>query len=160
MKELEKYYRENFDTLCKRMGRACDSATDGEDVVQDAFERAIKYYASYNPHADFERWFSIILSNCLKAHKSRTRMGAVSKPIEEHYDDLEPVVPDDIRSITKVEIRNLIDNSSEPRKEILRLTFDFGYKPSEITCLVKGLTKSQIKRTLELFRKEVLEIYK
>lgn len=160
MTELETYYRANYDQLVKRMARACGSPMDGEDVVHDAFERALKYYESFIQGQDFERWFSVILSNCFKRHQSNARLGGASKPIEECIEELEPIVPDDIRGITKEEVKALALSKSGQQREVLRLTLDFGYKPSEIVTLVKDVTLRQIEHHLYSFKKEVVERYK
>lgn len=157
MDEIELYYRANYDQLVKRMTWATGSPMDAEDVVQDAFEKALKYYKSKNQ--DFERWFSVILSNCFKTHKSKERLGGTSKPIEEHEDEIEPVYHTAIEEITRQEIRDLANSKPEKQREVLRLTFDFGYKPSEIVTLIPDVTLRQVSYHLETFRKEVKEKY-
>lgn len=160
MTKLEQYYRENFDTLVKRLGRIQGGVMAAEDVVHNAFERAIKYYESFNEESDFERWFSIILSNALKRHQNDVRNQGVTKSIEESEDEIEPIIPDDIRPILKDEVKRLAQDKTGTRKEVLRLTFEFGYKPSEIVTIVEDVTYRQVTRYLADFRQEVMEIYK
>lgn len=155
--ELEVYYRANYDQLVKRLGRAVGSVMDGEDIVHDAFERALRFRES---GSNLERWFSVILSNCLKNHQARARLGGASKPIEECMEELDPVIPDDIRGITKDEIKILYKCKPEQQREMLRLTLEFGYKPSEVVTLMKDVTLRQVNNCVYAFKKEVVERYK
>ena len=159
MTEIETFYRNQYGQLVKRMTWVTGSSHDAEDIVHDAFERAMKYYDSFEQGKDFERWFSIILSNCFKRHQNLARLGGTSKPFEECEDELEPVFPTAYNEILRQEIRDLANGKPEQQKEVLRLTLDFGYKPSEIVLLLGGITKNQVKWHLEAFRKEVKEIY-
>lgn len=160
MTEIETYYRANYDLLVKRLSRIVGGVMAAEDVVQNAFENACKYYAARGEVYNFERWFSIILANCLKRHHADVRNQGVTKSIEESEDEIEPIIADDVRPILKEEIKRLAQGKTGTRKEVLRLTFEFGYKPSEIVTIVEDVTIHRVKHYLKEFRKEVLEIYK
>ena len=40
-----------------------------EDIVQEAYERAIRYRRSYNG-AEFDKWLNTILNNCLRDNRN------------------------------------------------------------------------------------------
>lgn len=156
MTEIETFYRSQYGQLVKRMTWVTGSHHDAEDIVHDAFEKAMKYINSCN--SDFERWFNVILSNCFKDHQNRARLAGTSKPLEECEDEIEPVFPTAYNEMLRQEIRDLANGKPEKQREVLRLTFDFGYKPSEIVILT-DLTLRQVNEHLYQFRKEVKEIY-
>ena len=63
---IEQHYRENFDRLSKQWGRRFDNPTIGQDVVQEAYLRAIKYFHTYDQSQKFDNWFGRILHNAYK----------------------------------------------------------------------------------------------
>lgn len=156
--ELAEFYSANFDKLVKQASNRCGNFHDGEDIVQTAFERAVKY--AHSCDGDVGRWFSGILRNCLKAHLNMVRLGPVTKPLEEHFDDIEPVIPDDIRNYVKFEVSEMVRAESEPRKTVLRLHLDFGLTNGEIVELVGGMTYRKVNNIIQAFRQRVLKRYK
>ena len=156
--DIQTFYAVNFDKLVKRINSRCGNYHDAEDIVQTAFERALKYVESCD--TDLERWFSVILSNVLKKHQAVIRLGPVTKPLEEHLEDIEPIIPDDIRPIIKREVRLMVDDEPEPNKTVLRLHLDFSYTNGEIQKLVEGLTYRSINGIINNFRVKVVKRYK
>lgn len=154
---LNEYYADNFDRLVKRTSQRCGNFHDAEDIVQTAFERAWKYIRSCN--GDIERWFSGILNNVFKDYQSVIRLGPVTRPLEEHLEDIEPIIPDDIRPIIKREVRQMVELESEPTKTIMKLHLDFGYTQGEINSIVQGLTVVKINSIIKNFRLKVLKRY-
>lgn len=73
MTVVEEYYAENFDTLVKRYTNRAGGIQNAEDVVQEAFARAIHYLPTFNGKKPFENWFSRILQNSLREFKVAER---------------------------------------------------------------------------------------
>ena len=63
---IETHYRANFDRLSKQWGRRFDNPTVGQDVVQEAYLRAIKYLHTYDVSQKFDNWFGRVLHNSYK----------------------------------------------------------------------------------------------
>jgi|SRR6201986_4107382 len=155
--EIQNFYSENYDQLVKRMGSRCGNPSDAEDIVQTAFERAIKYRNSCNGY--MEGWFSTILSNVLRDYQNTIRLGPVTKPIEESQDDLEPIIWDGVGELTKKEVRALVDEENILVRSVLRLHLDFGMNCREITENLHGMTYRQANNMINNFRMKVLKRY-
>jgi len=155
--DIQTFYAVSFDKLVKRVNSRCGNFHDAEDIVQTAFERALKYVRACN--GDIEKWFSGILNNVLRDYQAVIKLGPVTKPLEEHLDDLEPIIPDDIRPIIKQEVKLMVDSEPEPNRTILRLHLDFGFTNGEIKNLTNGLTYGQIHGTIQNFRRKVIKRY-
>lgn len=71
--QLEEYYAENFDTLVKRYANRSGSVQNAEDVVQEAFARALKYLPTFDGKKPLENWFSRILQNSFREFRIAER---------------------------------------------------------------------------------------
>jgi len=78
---IEKHYVTNRQKLCKRMSFRAGSPQSGEDIVQTAYERAIRYRRTCDP-LRFDQWFSMLLNNALRDFK-RAEMGHASWDAED-----------------------------------------------------------------------------
>lgn len=157
MEEINKYYRENYTLLVKRMNSRMGNMQDAEDVVQDAFVRACKYYKSCN--VDFDRWFKVILGNCAKAKQSENRLGGLTTNIDDAVKELPAVLPNHISALARVEVQKIINSQeSGDVKETIRLNIMFGYTPAEIAFLV-NVKHQKVKNILKKFNKEMKEAY-
>ena len=59
---IEEFYKENFDKLVVQLSRRAGSLENAEDIVQEAFLRALTYKDAYNPKLNqFSTWFNGIL---------------------------------------------------------------------------------------------------
>lgn len=151
---INNYYKENYDLLVKRIAKRVGNSEDAEDVVQEAFARALQYYASFKPEKSFEKWFSVILSNCYKKLVSERYGGPVTKPFEEFLDELKSVDDRQRREVSPAQMDYLMAGRSEKDKEIIRLGFTFGYTPSEIKFLT-GFHVVYIYRTIAAFNRRI-----
>ena len=159
MNELvNNYYRENYDALVKKVKNRAGSPENAEDVVQEAFTRALKYFDSYLPHLQFERWFGVILSNTLKTYQNECRMAGLTKNIDDALDELEPVVPDHIKDHFRNHMDKLSNSKGSYNKEIIRLHILFGYTSKEISELL-GISNGAVRNSISAFTKEVVGIY-
>lgn len=158
--EINKYYRENYDLLVKRMKNKLSSQQDAEDVVQEAFTRALQYYESFNPRVSpLDVWFNRILTNCFKRFSTERRLGGLTKNLEDSLDQIEPTLENFISKMTSREVIKLILLKPDDQKEILSLNITFGYKPEEISILT-GKSSGYIKKSLNKFLNEMKEVYK
>ena len=76
---IEQFYKENYNILVKRIQARRMQECDAEDVVQEAFVRALKYADSFNP--DFHEigaWFNTILNNSFKEYRHDNYTGDYS----------------------------------------------------------------------------------
>lgn len=157
---IQLYYQENYKPLVKKMYSRFGSVEDAEDIVQEAFSRAIKYYPSFDPEKckQFENWFNSILKNVAKKFMNDKKLGGLSKPLDDATDEIEPVIVDYLRSVTSKELYKFIKDRSEEDRHILRLNIIYGYTPSEIEILTP-YTNRKIRDTLYKFSVDMQELY-
>lgn len=152
--ELEKYFEKEYNKLVQKVSRRAGSPENAEDVVQESFFRACKYWASYNPERQkLGAWFNTILSNACKDKVRDERMLGMSVELEEsHIDPVE--MEEEVYAQQKV--MALWEDKNDVHKEVLRLYYECGYKPveiKEVLDLELGTTKQIIWR----FKQEVKE---
>jgi RNA polymerase sigma factor (sigma-70 family) len=126
---------------------------DAEDVLHDAYERALKYASSFNGEG-FGAWFSTILNNSLKEHKNASKGHYVSlDDIEEegipcpHYSD---------RMLK--EVYQLIKAKTPAQQEILFLYMKNNYTAVDVSRIT-NYTYSNCHQTIRRFREEIKERY-
>lgn len=79
---IEQFYIDNHETYIKRIYRQAGGLANAEDVVQEAFLRALQYSDSYTVRedSDMEKWFNSILRRALVDFKRiETKQGMTSQ---------------------------------------------------------------------------------
>lgn len=155
--ELERYYSENFNKLCKVYARRAGSPEAGEDIVQEGFAIALQYLNSYNPkYNNFKAWMDRVLMTAFRSYRNSERMQGATTELDE-----ELIEQDELRLIDSrllVEIQALIDKKSKGVAEVLELFFIKGYTPEDIREIT-GLKRKAIYQNLFRFREEVKSLY-
>jgi RNA polymerase sigma factor (sigma-70 family) len=72
-KMFDEHYRINFETLVKKIRSFAGSHHAAEDVVQEAYTRAIRSYDDERV-LEFNPWFNTILANSLKDNYANRRV--------------------------------------------------------------------------------------
>lgn len=152
---IEKHFKENREKLVKRMTFRCGVREDAEDIVQEAYYRALRYIRSCQDD-NFEKWLSTILNNCLREQKN-IQMGHSADVFEEeeaegtqcpHYSD----------HIMR-EVFKLIDTKSDVQREVLNLYFRQEYSAIDISRLT-NYSYAQCHQIILRFRNELKQLYK
>lgn len=152
---IEAHYKDNYNKLCKIYRFRCNDETACEDVVQEAYVRAIKYFDNYDPTKDFAAWFYRIIGNAFNDWR-RAERGVILEEFEEQHEEGIPCSSYNEKVIR--EINRLIDNKEEGQKEILSLYFRKGYGPTDIAAITSH-TRVAVYKTIERFKKELKELY-
>lgn len=152
--ELAKYFEESYGSLVKKVSRRAGTPENAEDVVQEAFFRACKYWSSYDPKTKLGSWFGTILNNACKDLVRENRMMGTTVELED--DQLDPVSIPDHEYRTDERIMNLIRSKKQPEQEVLRLYYEEGYKPIEIKEIL-DMRHGAVRDIIWLFGKEVKE---
>ena len=141
--------------MSRRLGGDYHTA---EDVVQEAFTRAVKFLPSYDPDVGpFHSWFNVILYNSLNDVRNSNRV--VSEPLKEE------IVVTDIFNTNKFQnedFRKYLSSTisgvpNKKHREILRLFYIIGYSSKEIPNLVADTTQSNVTTIVQRFRKQLEE---
>lgn len=152
-KVIEDYYKSKRDELINRVNRRVGSRELAEDIVQEAFTRALKYYDGFNPNLhEFGAWFSGILDNTTKSLINAERIRGMSVDVE--VEEYEGVSSDPYLVALLNEIKVMIGEEEDSKKYILHLYFIQQYKPSDIVKLVPE-SYDVIKHLIQWFKKEV-----
>lgn len=153
-KELTKFFLENQRELHKRVSSRAGGMYNAEDVVQEAFARALKYWDSFNPdHHKLGAWFNTILNNSLKDFKREELQYGMCLELDEGIASEEAKQAlSDVR-IDAVEA--LIESKHGIVRDVLRLVFCRGYKPSEV-IQVLNVNSKFVYNVVDRFKQEVL----
>ncbi|MDB4302043.1 sigma-70 family RNA polymerase sigma factor [bacterium] len=154
-KILEAYYKDNFSTLVIKQSRRAGSPENAEDVVQEAFAKALKHIDKYDPNKPFEGWFVTILNNSLRDFKRDERNYGMGLEFDEDLHELEPCYEgNELSNIVAHEIKQ----KQRPTRDILHLYFVREYKPSEI-CDVLSIPNKTIRMAVLRFKAMLIGKY-
>ena len=154
---IEKHYKDNRDTIVKKIAFRMGSREAAEDVVQEAYYRALRYSDSYINTRPFNNWFSVILRNCVAEYKN-TENGH-PKQQEDDEDKEEAVAPVSEYKDYYNEILELIETKSLVQIEVLNYFFINHYSVYDI-YLITDYKYKKIHQIVQRFRNELKEIYK
>ena len=134
VQEVEKYFRQWYHQLVKRIQfRTNNNQADAEDVVMEAFTRALQYQHSFKEDKVFEYWFVRILFNSLKTwRKEQFNQFEYTDAFDEEE------IPPDLDIEEKIdEAANVLiaiaSVENVEHKEILSLHFEQGFNLREIS---------------------------
>lgn len=156
MEIVESFYRANKDRYVKQYTNRAGTKEAAEDVVQEAFYRAIKFFHAYDPTLPFEGWFNRIVSNALKHYKNMERGHSNHDEFDE--EDFEGT---DCRMLNQrlwEQIRDEIAQYDGEHYEILSLYFEYQYQPRDI-CKIVDMKYKTVETFLQRFKKMIKEKY-
>lgn len=153
MNIVEAHYRKHARKLSQRFARFTGSKESGEDVVQEAYYRALRSIGSFNPEGMFEKWFSRILKNSLNDFLNAER-GHI---LEEYDEELgEGIGNLEYNSLLLKQILIDIKEYDEEYQEVVRLYFQHGYSPRDISQIT-DVKKKAVEKFLTQFKKRIRE---
>jgi RNA polymerase sigma-70 factor (ECF subfamily) len=144
MMTLEELYRKERRNCTKNIYRFTHNWETAEDVVQEAFVKALQAYQTYNPNkANLKTWFTKILFRTLWGTKKKLppKMLSIEDVLESEY----------LISSNEINLKDYILNvKNEIHKEVLFAHYVLGYKLEETaTCL--GQTVANVKKVIHRF---------
>ena len=152
--KIEKYYRDSYSKLLKKLTFRTGTVWAAEDVLQSSFERALRYSNSCDPER-FPQWFSMIMNNALRDYLNEERGYSPLEEIVEEPETLDcPHLPEQVRR----EIFDLIDTKSVDQIEILSLHYKQGYSATDISKITSH-TYAKSHHIIARFRAEVQQLY-
>lgn len=142
MHVIEKLYRKEGKNKIKLMTRILrGDKSAAEDVVQEAFLRAWKFFSLYDSErASLAAWFNGILFNSLRDYQREMRGVKLVSTSDVSAEDL--IIPE--QRSTK-DIEPLIEKvHNEDHKEVLYLFYVLGYTSREISQVVPKMTQTNV----------------
>ena len=149
-KALTKFYSENYDTYLKRAKRVLGDHHHAEDVVQEAFENALKYSYTFDKERDLEHWFNMVFLNTVRDYLSYIRnQGIVMELKIKDHPSFPSELVDKYKGVISKEIEEY--NEDEKKRLILSIYFLSGYG-AKGTAILCGCTESTIYNLSHRFR--------
>lgn len=152
---LEDLYTRNYTTYMRMYVRRAEGPQAAEDIIHDAFERAMRYIDNYNEEQEIDKWFHPILRNSFRDYM-RAERGQPTEEVDEF--DHEGARCDGFIRKTWQEVKELIEGYPEKHKEILTLHFVNEYSVTDISRFTDN-TLSNTSQVVNRFRVRVKEIY-
>lgn len=151
---IENHFKEHYRKYYKIAQFRCGNEWDAEDILQDAYENALRYCGSYSGE-DFDAWFYRILTNALKDFRNASK-GNQTVPLE---DVEEESIPDyHLGEQVLQEIHQLIKAKSPVLKEVLTLHFKYNYSAIDISRIT-DYSYSNCHQIIRRFSKEIKDKY-
>lgn len=159
----------HMDALLRTALRMTKSETDAEDLVQETFVKAYRFWDRFEPGSNARAWLFKIMTNIfINEYRSRSR-APISVSVDEENDDYvygqvaslasqENPETEFLNKLLDDDVRRAIDTLPEDFREVVVLSFleDYSYQEiAEIVGLQLGTVKSRIHRGRKLLQKEL-----
>lgn len=156
MDEIEKCFRERWDEFVKRISRRCVNVADAEDVVSEAFKRAIQYKDTYNPEKQaIHVWLYMIVTNAYHDYISDLFKRGMSVSVsDEHV----PGYEQDFENIDMAcKIMEKIDGMTPgPVRDCLAMYYGLGMTPREI-AMVSPVDAKFVRNNVYRFKEYIIK---
>jgi len=151
-KLIEAHYRKNFERLVKVLGFRAGGRHNAEDIVQEAYTRALTYWNAFDMKEDFSAWFKSIQTNAMKDfYQDEIKRGIVNAHQGRDVMHDRPVALDRIKI---GEFMKKMETKPKNIAKILHLSMILGYEHKEVAQQVPE-NLIFIKNVLQRFRKEL-----
>lgn len=154
---IAQLYEDKRDFYLNMVARRAGGEYNAEDVVQEAFKRALLYEEVYDPtKSELGTWFEHILWKALYDFQRDELLQGMAK------DDLSRETPETpflgVTEAAKSQIRKEIDKKEGISREVLWLTFVKGFNPRDIVSVL-DVTIHNTNKIIQRFRKEMVDKY-
>lgn len=151
---IEHHFRKNYK---KQVGYITNRVPNkshalAEEVVQEAYARALKYFDGFDPkRSAFSTWFNRILNNacsaCMQEEAGHPQEYIEEQELEPHRLMEELEVPFELVVLIQEEMKAKPDD----RREVLHMFFNLGMKTREIAECVE-FSHTNIRQIIRRFR--------
>lgn len=153
-KLLEQFYKDNRTLLLKRLFHRAGSAENAEDVLQEAFLRALRYKSSFNPDTqELGAWFNTIMNNALRDFKRDERSMGTYVELEEEVSGTYEMSQTDGDMAERL-VHEINTRKDRLHRDILLLYFVKEYKPREIRDVL-GVNYRSLVKVVDRFKHEM-----
>lgn len=155
-KEYERQLEQLIETEYAKMYRICLSYThsqeDALDVIQDSFQKALLSFNRMEKIENFDAWFfRILVRTAIDSWRQKKRMPCSAAHEEWCY--LGFIQLDE--RISYLELRDILEQTPSPEREIIVLKFFEGFTIREIATILdlnENTVKTKMYRSLDTFR--------
>ena len=156
---LEQFYIDNYDLYVKRNSRRAGGVENAEDVVQEAFCRALKYANTFEEDngRDIETWFNTIVRRALYDFKRIELKQGMTASIDSG--ETEAVEISGVDQVMSDELMEAIESKKEPsHRNVLYLALVKQYPPRDIVEVL-DLGIHNVNTIIARFKKEMGDKY-
>lgn len=155
---IEKHFKFNYRTMVKRVKyRTNNNEADAEDVVMEAYTRALKYKDTFEMGSPFNNWFGRIVSNSLKDWKAEQFNHSISEEFDEQ--EIEPIPDFKLESqLLEIIHQHIQGLKNEQIKEILCLYFTHGFKTREVSQ-ISDVNYNTVHSVIKRFKQSMKEAH-
>ena len=152
MKEVEDLFKKEYNNFVKLMNYRTRNIPDAEDIVMEAFGRALKHIDSFDSNRQrINAWFFTILKNCLKDYQKEKFI----KCIDGDSDAEIPVRDKHSVAMLGNQLKEEIEKLEPPeRRDSCYLFFLLGYTYKEISEIT-GISVRNARYYTDEFKKEM-----
>jgi RNA polymerase sigma-70 factor (ECF subfamily) len=122
---FEAFARAHHEALVGVATRLCGDAAEGRDLVQDAFERALRNFHRFDPTTDARAWLSTIVHNAFIDRCRKRARAPRTEPVEVIEATLAPAAEDDTpppwAEVTAEELRAAIEELEPDFRDVYTL---------------------------------------
>lgn len=158
--DLGNFFKNNYERHLKMIGKILYKDPDTvQDVVQEAYARAVKYQRSYDEsRSSVNTWFNTILFNTLRdfQRQHQSQPDIMDEDVDSHYEEDQFSNVSDHFELIEREISCV---KRERNKRILRLYYVLGYSSREISQIEEKMTVTNVTTICNRFRKTLKEKY-
>lgn len=156
MFEIGDFYRRNYIKHLKNINRIVHNNEVAEDIVQEAYARAIQYSEQFDPkRGKFTSWFNKILYNTLRDYKEEHKKRAHYKPCDNVEDAILFHKQSDKFFLVEKEISKI---SRDKTRKVLTLYFLLGYSSKDIEELT-DYSQTNVTTITSRFRSLLIDKY-
>lgn len=155
---IAEFYAKNRTNLIKKVSGRAATPENAEDIVHNAFVKALQYWNSYDPEVKgIDEWFGCILNNALKDFMRDERNYGMAMEFDE--EEVEGIEMSSLSDNLVAKINKEIGLASVKNKGVLSLYFTQGYKTGDIHE-VTGLPRRTVEQIVHRFKQHMQERYK
>ena len=157
---IEEYYNFSYKKKVSTISRILEgNFAAAEDVVQEAFARALAFYPSYDPNrGTIDKWFNSIMFNALKDYQKNEKGIVYGDP-----DDLSALDVLDVKQLASGRrLQTVLENAinhikNEVHRRVLQLFYLMGYSSKEISQIEHKVSQTNVTTLVMRFRDSLRE---
>lgn len=156
-KVITEHYLINHPRLIKRFQQRVPnkSLALAEEVVQEAYARALKYFSTYdNKINTFDIWFNKILRNALNDCRQIEKDKGITYQLNENFEELSVTKEEKSQYLYILQYIYTIDNNRD--KIIISLFYINGYTSKDISIYL-GISDNHVRQIILRHRNKIKE---
>lgn len=160
MKEMiEQFYRDNYTLYVKRLSRRVGGPENAEDIVQEAFYRALKYADAFDPDgkATFEVWFNTVVRRAMYDFKRVELKQGMTSEIDSGETEVIEIDGVDLAMAGEI-VKEIESKPLNDHRQVLYLAFVKDYPPRDIVKIL-DIGYSTVNTITNRFKREMSEKY-